>query len=101
MLGCSSLRQEPQPTFVRDIQPILEQHCTRCHGEEEQESRLELTRLVSIKTGGDSGPAITPGNPDSSLMFEMILDEKMPPKPPRPSNAEIELIYRWINNGAE
>lgn len=101
LLGCQSLRDTGQPTFGRDIRPILEQHCIACHGEEEQESRLELTSLASITKGGDSGPAIKPGHPDRSLLLEMILDEKMPPKPPRPIIAEIDLIDQWIRTGAK
>lgn len=101
VLGCTSPRGIRQLTFGRDVQPILEQRCARCHGEDEQESRLELTSLATIMRGGDSGPAITPGQPGRSLLLEMILDERMPPKPPRPSIAEIDLIYQWIKNGAE
>ena len=87
-------------SFYADVSPIFNEYCVRCHGVEEQEAQLELTTLSSVLSGGDSGPAIEPGKPDSSLLWELVSDKSMPPKGPRPSRAERALIRRWIATGA-
>jgi hypothetical protein len=55
--------------------------------------------------GGDSGPAIDPGHADQSLLVDMITGElgvRMPPEGEGEalSSAQIELIKRWIDEGA-
>jgi len=95
--------------FNTEIQPILSQNCYACHGPDEAalEGGLRLDVRESALKGGDSGPAIVPGNPNSSLLIERIThadpDEIMPPTgkkdPLKPE--QIELLRRWIEEGAE
>jgi hypothetical protein len=104
LLGLFSACNVPKPsvpaTFRTDISPLLERHCARCHGDQEQESRLELTSLAAVLEGGDSGPAVIPGRPAKSLLLQMISDDTMPPESPHLTKGEIGLIRRWILNGA-
>ena len=91
--------------FVRDIAPILEDRCIYCHGEDEQESGLRLDRRVNMLRGGDSGlAAIVPGKPEKSYLIDVInhVDEDMamPPDDEKLTNEEIDLITRWIRQGA-
>ena len=86
-------------SFRRDIKPLLAGYCTRCHGKQEQESRLDLRALETLFTGGDSGPAIVRGTPEESLLYEMVRDGKMPPKGNRPSATEVDRLQRWITEG--
>ena len=51
----------PSVDFVRDIQPLLKQHCVACHGTKKQESGLRLDAARLAIGGGDSGPAVQPG----------------------------------------
>jgi len=95
--------------FNTEIQPILSQNCYACHGPDEAavEGGLRLDQRETALKGGDSGAAIVPGNPDSSLMIERIKhadpDEIMPPTgkkdPLKPE--QIDLLRRWIEEGAE
>ena len=43
--------------FVKEIQPILEVHCTKCHGEDQKKGGLRLHTLADTLKGGDSGMA--------------------------------------------
>ena len=71
-------------TFAKDIQPILQSSCTRCHGQEHQRGGLRLDSLASALEGGDDGKMIVPGDSKSSLLVAAIAqlnnDVAMPPK---------------------
>ena len=91
--------------FERDIAPILEDRCTYCHGEDEQESGLRLDRRPKMLRGGDSGlPAVVPGKPEQSYLLEVVKhldpDVKMPPDEEMIPAEEIDLLTRWIQEGA-
>ena len=94
-----------QVDFEQDIVPILEERCWYCHGEDEQESGLRLDRRGSMLKGGDSGQAaIVPGKPAKSYLLEVVRhldpDVKMPPDEDRIPDGEIDLLTRWIKQGA-
>ncbi len=100
-------RQSPaeEVDFERDIVPILEEHCWHCHGEDEQESDLRLDLRVKMLKGGNSGlSAVVPGKPEKSYLIEVInhVDEDMamPPDEDKIPAEEIELLTRWIKEGA-
>lgn len=59
--------------FARDVMPIFQAHCLRCHGPEQQESnyRLDL-KAVAIGAGDSGKPAIAPGDPSSSRLLHVI-----------------------------
>ena len=103
--ACVAVVNAEEVDFARDIAPIFEQHCLHCHGEDEQESGLRLDRRASMMRGGDSGlAAVVPGKPDKSYLIEVInhVDEEMamPPDEDKIPAAEIELLTRWIKQGA-
>ena len=90
--------------YLREIKPLLKQKCYSCHGPLKQEASLRLDTASSMRAGGDGGAAVQPGEPDSSLMFERITaedeDERMPPEGEPLTTAQIALIRRWIDEGA-
>lgn len=96
--------------FGRDVQPILSNHCYTCHGPDARtrEAGLRLDDPTLASGEADSGAiAIVPGEPDESeLMFRIQtddLDYQMPPQdggtPLSPE--QIEILRRWIEDGAE
>ncbi|WP_431197941.1 DUF1549 domain-containing protein, partial [Rhodopirellula bahusiensis] len=92
--------------YENDIAPIFEDRCVYCHGEDEQESGLRLDSRPHMMRGGDSGlPALVPGHPEKSYVMNVIqhLDEEMamPPDDDQLPKEEIEMISRWITEGAE
>jgi hypothetical protein len=92
--------------FEQDILPILEDNCLYCHGEDEQESGLRLDLRARMLRGGDSGlAAVVPGKPDKSYLIEVINhvdpDMAMPPDEDKLPQEKIDLITRWIKEGAK
>ena len=92
--------------FVKQIKPILERNCVRCHGPEESKGDFQLHTKETFFRGGLEGAPVEPGDAEASLLFELISlgpDEegRMPPEGDPLSKEEIELIKRWINEGAK
>ena len=67
------------PVFERDVLPIVREHCWKCHGAEARKSGLDLRTPAGALKGGASGePALVPGKPEASPMFELLSTGKMP-----------------------
>ena len=92
-------KKDAAPDFKRDVLPILETKCLRCHGVKKRDGKLDMRSLDSMLTGGESGPAFKPGNAEKSLLIELIHFNEMPPKTetPRVTKEELELLRKWIN----
>jgi hypothetical protein len=87
--------------FAREIRPIFQARCVRCHGPERQRSGFRIDRRADAFKGGDEyGPAIVPGKSAESPVFKMIASRKMPREGPALAEAEIERIRKWIDSGA-
>src|SRR2546425_3750777 len=56
-------------TYAKDIRPIIEASCFRCHGEERQKGDLRLDSLESVHKGGEDGKVIVPGKSKESLLL--------------------------------
>src|SRR5437763_9679322 len=91
--------------FARDIQPLLTEHCMRCHGGVRRAGGLRLIPAGGIPTAGDSGKSpLVPGKPDESDLFRRVTssdpDERMPAESPPLSAPEIARLRQWIEEGA-
>ncbi len=108
--GSSPFVGEDQPTsavdFDLDVLPILARYCLPCHGNdgEARKKNLRLDNEESATALLDRKyPAITAGDPRSSLALLRILDDEDPMPPDgrkRPSAEEVETLRRWIEQGA-
>src|SRR4051812_18208903 len=58
--------------FEAKIRPILVENCHRCHGDQKQSGKLRLDSAAAMLAGGESGPAIVPGDPEKSRLVEAI-----------------------------
>ncbi|MBL8816159.1 MAG: DUF1549 domain-containing protein [Planctomyces sp.] len=89
--------------FDTVVRPILERHCWSCHGLERQESGLRLDRHASVLEGGDQGRIVIPGNSSGSRLIEYVSganpDSVMPPEGDRLTDAEIQQLRSWIDQG--
>lgn len=89
--------------FEAKIRPVLLTHCVECHSDdsEKMDGGLALDRRAGWQVGGDSGPAITPGDSTASLLMSAIRYDsiEMPPKGKLP-DAVIADFEKWIDMGA-
>lgn len=94
-----------QVSYARDIEPILRVNCQGCHQPAKPQGKFEMTSFASLLAGGESGsPAVVPGKPDESYLIELISlhdgKAQMPKKGAPLKESEIELIQKWISEGA-
>ena len=83
-----------KPTFAQDIQPLFQSKCATCHG---TMGGLDLTSFESVMRGGASGPAVTPKDPDKSLI---IKKQAAGGHAGQFTPQELELVRKWILDGA-
>src|SRR3954471_9421232 len=70
--------------FTKQIKPILEQNCLKCHGEEQKKGGLRLHTKEAAITGGDSGTALVAGkSKESPLYTSTVLSDDEKAMPPR------------------
>jgi hypothetical protein len=100
LLPMSASEAEPL-TFERDVRPILKTYCLDCHGGGEKLSgNLDLRLAGLARKGGDSGPAIVPGDSAASLVVERLKAGEMPPTEKKVPADKIAVIEHWIVAGA-
>lgn len=98
ILGVSVWSQEEVPDWQSDIEPVLNDHCVKCHGPLKQKAHLDLSTFHGLIKGSENGPVIKAGVPASSPLYTALLkgsDPHMPPKKQLESNS-IDLIKNWI-----
>lgn len=93
---------ENEKFFDKEVKPILQANCFRCHGAESKiKGKLRLTSREDILKGGASGPSVTLESPEKSLILDAInyRDLEMPPKGKLPQ-AQIDILTKWVKMGA-
>jgi len=104
LAAATSLDAGPRPgaSFGRDIAPVLERWCVRCHGGREQGGGLRLDSYEALMRGGDSGPPVIPGDPAGSLLVAKVERRSRPAMPPRGRlpKALVARLRAWIQAGA-
>ena len=85
------------PVFEKDILPIFQTNCLRCHDSKAKSSGLDLSSVKGVLTGSSSGPVVVPKDPDASRLYGVVHDGKMPlDRKTRVSRTEMETIRLWI-----
>src|SRR3982751_6916754 len=92
-------------SFRRDIAPLLIQNCQTCHGPEKAKGNYRLDTFTRLTTPGENKAApVTPKHADKSELFRLITttdeDDRMPQKADPLPAAQVQLIKRWIEEGA-
>ena len=107
----STRAAEPDPKavefFESKIRPVLVKQCYACHSDEAADKKklkggLRLDSREGLLKGGDTGPAIVPGDPKKSLLIRALTGdgvEKMPPDKPLTS-AVVADFEKWVKDGA-
>ncbi|NNF14264.1 MAG: DUF1549 domain-containing protein [Gemmatimonadetes bacterium] len=96
--------QSADDFFESRVRPVLAQKCADCHSERRRRGGLRVTSLDDLLRGGRSGPAIVPGDPDASLLIQVVRHEvedlEMPQDADPLSAREIEGLVEWIQMDA-
>ncbi|MEZ6054979.1 MAG: DUF1549 domain-containing protein, partial [Planctomycetaceae bacterium] len=108
LAGWSSVMQGADTTdqahfFESQIRPLIVRRCVECHGGKKQEAGLRLDSRTGVTAGVDGEQVLVPGNPTESRLMQVLRysndDVQMPPTGRLP-DAEIELLTKWIADGA-
>jgi WD40 repeat protein/mono/diheme cytochrome c family protein len=105
VLAAGAVRGEPPVVFRDSVAPILAQRCQACHGAAKAAGEFRLDTFARLTQKGDVGPAVVPGKAAESNLYKVLVtteaDKRMPRKANPLAAAEIELIRRWIDEGAK
>ena len=91
--------------FESKVRPVLADHCYKCHSGQSKSVKggLRLDSVAGMRKGGDTGPAVVPGDLDGSLLVKAIKYDddalKMPPQGKLPE-AAIATLNQWVKQGA-
>jgi hypothetical protein len=90
--------------FEARVRPILAANCYECHAEDAK-GDLRMDSRESLLRGGESGPAIVPGDPDKSLLIQAVRQSdpsapRMPKDKSKLKPDDIEVLVEWVRAGA-
>ena len=89
-------------SYAKQIYPILNDRCQPCHYPRDKKGGLDVSTYAAFMKGGKTKNMVVAGNPDQSFLMKEIIGKD----PPMPKNAnplttpQIELITKWIKEGA-
>lgn len=90
--------------FSHDVVPILRKHCAECHTGDQKKGGLSFNTQNDLLQGSEHGKVVVPGQGDKSRLIEVVRltegSEKMPPKGPRLTAAQVGILKDWIDQGA-
>jgi hypothetical protein len=90
--------------FEATAADVFLRRCLECHAGEDAEGGLDLTSGMGLAAGGDSGPAVVPGDAQASFLLQRVAAGEMPPEKNGASQAlpaeEREMLAAWIAAGA-
>src|SRR5262245_47130956 len=95
-----SAAADKAPHFERDILPILNENCLKCHGGTTRKGGLDLRTPRSMIRGGTSGPALVEGSAEKSLLLQQVASRTMPPGQKNLTDEQVRTIRNWISSGA-
>jgi len=92
--------------FESKIRPVLVRHCYKCHSAKAASTKmlkggLQVDTRAGIRKGGETGPAVVPGQPKKSLLVAALKHDglEMPPKAKLPASIVAD-FEKWIQLGA-
>lgn len=97
---------DDQVVYTHLVQPIFEQKCVSCHGENKQKGKFRMDTYEALLSGGKEGDGFEPGNAeDSNIIYRIHLpeddDEHMPPEDKKQIEPhELAILEWWIDSGA-
>ena len=95
-------RSNDRVSFARDVWPILRANCVSCHRPGKLKGGLDLTSFASVTKGGKSGAVLKKNMPQDSELLTLVKGDNptMPPEGEKLTAAEVDVLARWIAQGA-
>jgi hypothetical protein len=93
---------EQEQFFENKVRPILVEQCIKCHGPKKEMGSLRLDSAAAMLKGGETGPAVKPGDSEQSLLMRAVRrggELKMPPSKPLLAES-ITVLETWVKMGA-
>ena len=105
VLSASELEKtKTKVRFVQHVKPILEARCLHCHSGKDPSAGFSLENRKGGLASGPRGPRIAAGDPDRSLLIAVVGPGNhglsMPAVGMKMPEEEIEVLRRWIGQGA-
>lgn len=103
---CGSLACSAEPAkvnYAEHVLPLLREKCLNCHNADKSRGGLDLSTFAKTMEGGSSGVVIKPGHPEDSRLFLLAShksEPKMPPQGETFAPDRMNLLRRWIEQGA-
>ncbi len=100
-LTATTVRSE-KITYDDHIHELFRSNCRKCHNPEKEKGDLNLMSYAGLMKGSGSGAIVIPGDPDGSVLLQVLTHESEPEMPPKASKRpleELELIRQWIAGG--
>jgi mono/diheme cytochrome c family protein len=94
-------------TYAKDIKPLFEKSCIKCHGPEKAKGDLRVDSLEAALKGSEHGKVIEAGKSEKSRVVHSVArldpDEAMPPegKGDPWTKEQVALLRAWIDQGAK
>jgi mono/diheme cytochrome c family protein len=86
-----------------EVRQLLESRCVSCHGGKKTRADLDLTTREALLRGGETGPAVIPGDARKSRLYRLVTHAEEPGMPrqgKKLTRAETDLLAAWIDAGA-
>ena len=104
-MASSASSDGPEVSFKDQVAPILVRRCLACHGPKKASAHYRLDTFARLMTDSDAGKTIEPGQPAESLFLDLIVqadpDGRMPKNSDPLPTAEVDVLRRWIEQGAK
>src|SRR5439155_11191624 len=90
-------------SYQKDVMPILTASCMGCHTPEKKKGGLDMTSYSLLAKGGKEGVVFVAGQPDKSKLVTMVSgpEPEMPEKGDKLTSAQVEILKRWVAEGAK
>ncbi|HXE55490.1 MAG TPA: c-type cytochrome domain-containing protein, partial [Tepidisphaeraceae bacterium] len=77
--------------------------CTSCHNPDKKKGGVDLSSYQALMAGSDSGPIVSPGDPDNSTLYKVVAhleDPYMPKGKGKLQDKDVDIFKKWIAGGA-
>ncbi len=99
-LPLAAARSPKAIQYESEVLPLFRAKCIGCHGAGLPEAGLDLRTRGDLLEGGYSGPAVVPGSPEKSVLYQTLADGRMPKGGRRFTPQELRVVADWIRGGA-